>query len=630
VNDSASFSSDEPVQKPGGMVASRPQSDHLSLTGRGGQGVVAYRSEFLHLWLLGAPDSDAASVSDVLADLERAALDVPPGAMPPPGVALPLEVQHALSGLQFLHDVVWERMGIAGMLFFQGRAWALHTMLETSLEQMTGAPVRWRWLEWDGAAPLAYVELAAGEVWRLELPLVDGGLVAHYRPTLHEVVPTEADAFAAAAQAQAHATEPAHESRRARRRRNRQRPSVVPPPSVEMAEVATPMEVAPPVEVAVARPPKPARPPAPPRQVSTPRVAKPKLARKHLLVAGAASVLVLVAIAVGLMARRPITAIMVGHYALELTTSPAGARVRVDGKPVKGRTPLTVELAPGEHRVDVAYGEYANASFTVDGSRGDRRTKSFAWTGALGVASADSTVRLQVALDGQPIGTAPLWRESIPVGRHRLGFRAAGVRAWEEEVQVKAGQSARVTATPVKVPPYGLVTARAELVSSDGVEDLEGIPVFVDGERVGVTPVDLKLTPGPHSIRLARDAGAPSIHLIDVQAGGRFFASAEFGRPADPQVAFEPPARLSRAAPGAIAVRLAADLPLPIRQASLHLKPAGGDWARLPIAWTNGSGSFTFPLERMPAAKAVSFYVEIETREGEEYFSEVRTLPIVP
>ena len=613
MNDSADFSSDEPVSKPEGMVASRLQSDHLSLTGRGGQGVVAYRSEFLHLWLLGAPDTDATSVSEVLADLERAALDVPPGAMQPPGVALPLEVQHALSGLQFLHDIVWERMGIAGMLFFQGRAWALHTMLETSLEQMTGAPVRWRWLEWEGAAPLAYVELAAGEVWRMELPLVDGGLVAHYRPALREVVPTEADAFAAAAQAQA----PARESRRARRKRHRQEP-LVPPLSV----------VAAPAPVAAVSPPK--RMPAPPRQLATPRVAKPKLTRNQMLIAGAALTLVVAAIGAAVMARRPITAIMVGHYALELATSPAGARVRVDGKPVKGRTPLTVELAPGEHRVDVAYGEYASASFTVDGARGDRRTKAFAWTGALGVASADSSVRLEVALDGQPIGAAPLWRESVPVGRHRLGFRAAGVRAWEEEVQVKAGQSARVTASPVKVPPYGLVTARAELVSSEGVEDLEGIPVFVDGERVGVTPVDLKLTPGPHSIKLARDAGAPSIHLIDVQAGGRFFASAEFGRPADPQVAFDAPVRVSRAAPMTIPVRLAADLPLPIRQASLHVKAAGGEWARLPIAWTNGSGTFAFPLERMPAAKALSFYVEIETREGEEYFSEVRTLPIVP
>jgi hypothetical protein len=241
--------------------------------------------------------------------------------MAPPGTALPLEVQHALSGLQFLHDVVWERMGIAGMLFFQGRAWALHTMLETSLDQMTGAPVRWRWQEWEGTAPLAYVELAAGEVWRLE---VDGGLVAHYRPALREVVPTEADSFAAAAQAQAHVrpeTEPARESRRARRRRNRQASLTVVPPPVEQPK--------PPVE--------PRRSPAPPRQLATPRGGEPKLSRNHLLAAGVALTLVVAALVAAVMARRPIAAMVVGHYALELTTSPAGARVRADGKPVKGR-----------------------------------------------------------------------------------------------------------------------------------------------------------------------------------------------------------------------------------------------------------------------------------------------------
>jgi hypothetical protein len=237
-------------------------------------------------------------------------------------------------------------------------------------------------------------------------------------------------------------------------------------------------------------------------------------------------------------------------------------------------------------------------------------------------------VRLAVALDDQPIGAAPLWRESVPVGRHRLSFTAPGVRAWEEEVQIKAGQSARVTASPVKVPPYGLVTARAELVSSDGVEDLDGIPVFVDGQRVGATPLDLKLTPGPHSIKVAREVGAPSLHLIDVQAGGRFFASAEPGSPADPLVAFDPPVRLSRAAPPTIVVRLAADMPLPIRQASLHLKAGNGEWVRLPIAWSNaGQGSFTLPVS---SASVLSYYVEIETREGEEYYSEIRTLPIVP
>ena len=591
MNDSARFSSGEPGGAPGGKVASRLQSDHLSLTGRAGQGVVAYRSEFLHLWVLGPAGSDPALVHEAVADLEKTAFAIPRGTMSPPGVNLPLEVQHLMTGLQFLHESLWEgHLGVAGLLSFEGRVWAVQSELDTSLEQMTGAPIRFQWHEWDG---LGYVELAAGEVWRLGLPLVEGGLFAHWRPALHEV--PAPDEWTPAA--------PARESRQSRRRRRRREQAVV-------ESVAPPLEIVPSVV------------PKPPQQVSTPRVARKRF--NWWVVGGAALALVAVVAAV-LAARKPLSAMVVGQYALELTTSPAGARVRVDGKPVAGKTPLVLGLTPGEHRVDVNYGEYANASFTIDGARGDKRSRSFAWTGSFGVACADSSVRLAVTLDGQAIGHAPLWRDSVPVGRHRLGFRAPGVRAWEEEVQVKAGQSARVAAQPVKVPPYGLVTARAELVSSDGVEDLDGIPVFVDGTRAGATPVDLKLDAGPHSIKIARDAGAPSIHLIDVQAGGRFFASAEFGRPADPQVAFDAPARATSAP---IVVRLAADMPLPIRQAWLHLKPAGGDWVRLPIPWQLGQGTFRFPLDAMPSAKALSYYVEIETREGEEYFSELRTIPV--
>jgi hypothetical protein len=160
------------------------------------------------------------------------------------------------------------------------------------------------------------------------------------------------------------------------------------------------------------------------------------------------------------------------------------------------------------------------------------------------------------------------------------------------------------------------------------------MPVFVDGISVGTTPTDLHLTPGPHSIRIAREGRAPSIHLIEVQPGGRFFATASFGRPADPLVAFDAPPRISRAAPPRVAVRLDADLPLPIRQASLYVRPLGGAFARLPIAWSTaggrGQGTFTFPLDQLGDAKALTYYVEIETREGEEYFSELHTIAITP
>ena len=691
MNVSARFSGNDPVPGPGGMIASRSHSDRLALTGRAGQGVVAYRSEFLHLWVVAATagvDVDPLPIIEALLDLEREALRLPAGVVPPPGLALPIEVQHALAGLQFLRDTLWEaHADFAGMLSQGGRVWAVRSGLDVTLEQLTGAPERWRWHEWEGGSLLAWTELGAAEVWGAEINYPGGALYAHYRPPLSTVPhppATDADAFAVAArtQAQAQAHAPSHlsqgaitpapegESRHARRRRRKregaaQAPvvppplAVVPPPgaSPPLAVVLSPMPLESPAEL-TAEPsvplstvpirittPRPALAPARPaprraaRPSSRPVPRLPGLPGLERVprgaVIGAAVAVVLVGlVAAGIAARKPITALVVGRYTLDLTTSPAGARVRVDGKPESARTPIALVLEPGQHRIEVNYGDYANAGFDVDGSRGDHVHRAFAWAGALGVACADSSVRLAVTLDGKALGQAPLWRDPVPVGRHRLGFSAPGVRSWEEEVQVRAGQSARVSAIPVMVPNYGLVTARAELVSSDGVEELDGIPVFVDGARVGATPIDLKLTPGPHSIRIARAEGAPSIHLIDVQAGGRFYASAEFGRPADPMVTFDAPTKLSRAAPPTLTIRLDADLPLPVRQASFHLRPEGGAFARLPVAWTNGAGraqgSIVIPVDHLGTAHTLTYYVEIETREGEEYFSELHTIPIVP
>jgi len=151
-----------------------------------------------------------------------------------------------------------------------------------------------------------------------------------------------------------------------------------------------------------------------------------------------------------------------------------------------------------------------------------------------------------------------------------------------------------------------------------------------------VTPVDLKLDAGPHSVRIPRGEDAPSVHLIDVQAGGRYYATAEFGRPADPLVAFDPPARISRAQPPTVAIRLAAELPLPVRQMLLFVKGPDGTFARVPaILVVNAGrtvGTVAFPAAALavPGAKTITYYVEIETREGEEYYSELHTVPLVP
>ena len=173
------------------MIASRSHSDRLALTGRAGQGVVGYRSEFLHLWVVAASAGDEVDpqpIIEALLDLEREALRLPSGVVPPPGIALPVEVQHALAGLQFLRDTLWEaHADFAGLLSHGGRVWAVRCGLEVTLEQLTGAPARWRWHEWEGGSVLAWSELGAAEVWRVGIAHPGGTLYAHYRPTLSTV-----------------------------------------------------------------------------------------------------------------------------------------------------------------------------------------------------------------------------------------------------------------------------------------------------------------------------------------------------------------------------------------------------------------------------------------------------------
>lgn len=644
-----------------GNVAGRPSSDRLSLSGRVGSGVVDHRSDFVQMWLLGG-ELPAEELRSALGDLEhaaRAAEESAPAeeAAPEPG-SLPLAVRQFVTGLGFLREHLWGggesgAPALAGLLVHDGRLWALRAGVPARLDQMTGAPARIPWHE-PRPGGLAWCEADAREVWRVELAGPGGMLAAHYRPPLVSVLGTMRD------EAMSDSSTP-----------HAPMPEAMAPHDDDGLEIASGTDaapepdleagIAPGVEVAaleadVAPEPEPgtlvsapatAVPPAlarprvlPPRSIATPRAARPAWpawpagsARLPWVLAGVTALAVLVLLAV--WAREPVSNAIVGRYDLALTTRPAGATVRVDGELVPGRTPLTVALVPGEHRVELTYGEYANAVLTVDGDRGESLRRDFAWTGSVAVSSADTTADLSVSFDGKPWGALPLWRDDVPVGVHRLSFQGKGVRPWEEEVKVRTGQSTRIVAEPVRVPDYGLVTARAERVSREGVEDVEGASVFVDGKPAGGTPLDLHLSPGAHSVRIASGSELGPVHLIDVQAGGRFYASTTFGRPAEPAVVFAAPTRLSRAAPPVLAVRLEAGVPLPVRRMRLFVRGAGAakfDAIDLDVVRDEGRprGTIRFPVAGLAAGSTVRYYVAIETREGEEYFSEVRTAVVTP
>jgi hypothetical protein len=152
---------------------------------------------------------------------------------------------------------------------------------------------------------------------------------------------------------------------------------------------------------------------------------------------------------------------------LLVRTTPAGARVSVDGKDY-GRTPVAVrELARGTHRVRITRDGYAavdrrvvitaarpSQSLTVPLERpADARATSGAaapapargFSGTLLVDSRPSGAK--VYLDGQLSGTTPLSLNDVRAGEHAIRLEREGYRRWSSSVRVVATEQNRVTAS---------------------------------------------------------------------------------------------------------------------------------------------------------------------------------------
>jgi hypothetical protein len=159
-----------------------------------------------------------------------------------------------------------------------------------------------------------------------------------------------------------------------------------------------------------------------------------------------------------------------GH--LLVRSTPAGARVTVDGKDA-GVTPSVVrELAAGAHRVRVARDGYTAVerrivitsarpaqSLTIPLAR-ERVASRVAQTsepepatpgtlgkfvGTLFVDSRPSGAK--VFVDGKLTGTTPLSLASVAAGEHAVRLEYDGYRRWTSSVRVVASEQNRVTAS---------------------------------------------------------------------------------------------------------------------------------------------------------------------------------------
>jgi hypothetical protein len=181
--------------------------------------------------------------------------------------------------------------------------------------------------------------------------------------------------------------------------------------------------------------------------------------------------------------------------ALRIQTEPSKLPVLIDGVE-RGVSPLTVEgVAPGDHEVTVRSDRGAlRRSVKVQ----PRETVSLIISSAIapvdptavaaGWLSLSAGVPLQLREGGKIIGTTESDRLMLPAGDHdiELSNEALGFRG-QRKVHVNAGKT---TAVRIDLP--------------NGVMSLNATPwaeVFVDGERVGETPIgNLSRAIGRHEV----------------------------------------------------------------------------------------------------------------------------------
>ena len=178
---------------------------------------------------------------------------------------------------------------------------------------------------------------------------------------------------------------------------------------------------------------------------------------------------------------------------LQIRTEPSGARVVVDGTP-RGAAPVTVEnLMPGSHTVDVS-NEHGSVRQEITVAAGTTSSlvvpMQSAPQGSLsGYISVAAPVDVQIYEDVRLVGSSRSDRLMVSVGRHELdivnetlGFRTRRV------VNVTPGQVATIKLDW----PNGSMALNAQPWAE----------VFIDGERVGETPIGNVPVPiGPHEVR---------------------------------------------------------------------------------------------------------------------------------
>jgi len=307
--------------------------------------------------------------------------------------------------------------------------------------------------------------------------------------------------------------------------------------------------------------------------------------------------------------------------------------VRVDGVALQGKTPLTgVSLGAGEHPVDLDWGTYGTWRDTLHVASGARLTIHPALYGGVTFRSSEPSRVLDVYLDGVYAGATPLTLDKVVVGRHLVRFGGETSAPNAREIDVLRDQSTDIVGNAGPAPATGSLTVKSSILGDAGFDAGKGDPFWVDGAMRGVTPSTISLAPGTHSVRVARRGFPPQITILEINAGGQHFVTAEFGASSQQPLQYQPPETFSISNPTPLTITLPENEWEPSISVWLYAAPPGGSFqAKRMTQIEDASRTFAtlLPTEVLQnTAHKVRFYFKAVGTGGREIDSEIYTVPL--
>jgi len=201
-------------------------------------------------------------------------------------------------------------------------------------------------------------------------------------------------------------------------------------------------------------------------------------------------------------ASKPAVAAKTARGSLRVSSTPVGAEVLVDGKP-RGVTPLNLtDLSLGHHEVELK-GEGGTVRRTVTISPTAPATIDEAIFA--GFVKVYAPFDVTIAENGRVLRADDSHQVMLPAGAHqlRLTNRAFGYDA-VRKVDVKPGEATLLQLAP---DPSTLTVTAAEAAE-----------VWLDGTRIGDTPVNAPVPLGVHEIVVKRAAGGERRFTVTIGA----------------------------------------------------------------------------------------------------------------